>query len=335
MENAPPKQQEPIPDFIYELPENATVFEDLFLAKLEDLRYKYLNTNPKDRTITMSEIIEVIRIMQYCEMDCHIAIMGQNGVGKTYLLLMIMKAYLGGNWLPNLLLAKHDTNDFINFLLTHNSTLMGVDEFNQYLDYKEHMDEEQKHLIRQIELSRDNRVAIVGCIRDARKLTINYRHGKLSIILWVIDRYTNKGSYAAVLIANPAVESSDKFGLSLIAGDIISFKDLRDIIENRMYSFVGYMKIPDAKTLLTSEEIKTYKTEKQLAKMYAHLKHIFTEYRKKHIYLEDVMLELERAKPILGEERVKELLKKIPEQAKTSHKKKESVAEQIEKLEDD
>lgn len=326
--------EEPIPDYMFDSEEGTRVFEDLFLSKLEQLRTKHLNTEMKDRFITMEEIITIIRVMQDCEMDCHIAIMGQNGVGKTFLLLMLMKKYIGAKWLENLLLAKHTNNDFINFLLTHARTLMGVDELNQYLDYKEHMDEDQKHLIRQIELSRDNRVAIIGCIRDARKLSINYRQGKLSIIIWIIDRFTNKGSYAAVLIANPAVESSDKFGLSLIAGDIISFNDLRDIIENKMYSFIGYMRIPNVNSIMTNAELETYKTEKQLAKMYAHINHVFKEYRKKHIYMEDVINELERAKQILGEERVNELLKQIPEQNKPYKKGKEKAKQEIETMDD-
>jgi hypothetical protein len=317
---------EPTPEYRFDLPEGTTVFEDLFLSKLENLRDKYLNET--DRCINMDEIIEVIKIMQDCKMDCHVAIMGQNGVGKTYLLLMMLKKYLGSKWIENLLLAKHTTNDFIHFILTHSKTLMGIDEMNQYLDYKEHLDEEQKHLIRQIELSRDNRVAIIGCIRDARKLTVNYRQGKLSIVIWILDRFTNKGSYAAVFIANPTVESADKFGFSLISGDITNFNDLRWIIEDKMNSFIGYMKIPNVMTVMNKDEIKHYEDEKKMAKMYAHVNHLFTQYKKRRIYIDEVMQELERAKVILGDEIVANLTKQIPEPQ--SHSKRKTKREGIE-----
>lgn len=243
-------------------------------------------------------------------MDCHTVIAGQNGVGKSYILLMLLKMGIGKNFLKNLILAKDTSNDLVQFMLDHENTLCGIDEMNLYFSYKEHSDHDQIHLINQLELARSKRIGYIGCVRDPRKLTLNYRQGKMSLVIWVLDRFSSGGSYAALFAANPSVESPDKFGFSWISYDPVNFDDLRRAFED-LPSFLGYVKIPNAKTILTEEEIKQYKKEKEIAMSYANLNHLIKQYSKKKIDHRELYKNTEKLKTILGTEIVEKELSLI------------------------
>lgn len=153
-----------------------TVFEHTYLSFIKDIR--------KRGYMEIKDVIDLIVMLQQYEMDCHIVIAGQNGVGKSHMLLIILKLFLGDKWFDNLILARHTTSDIVNFILQHNKTICGIDELNQYLGYKEHSYEEQNHLIKSFELGRSKAIGFIGCVRDPRKVTLNYRDGKVSIVIW-------------------------------------------------------------------------------------------------------------------------------------------------------
>ena len=280
-----------------------TVFEDIYNRAIETIRERGI--------VERQDILEIVRMQQEYEMDCHVVIAGQNGVGKTYLLLMMMKEYLKRSFMPNLLLAKHNYNEFIRFILTQENTLLGVDELNQYLNYKKHSESQQTHLINQLELARSNRIGVIGCVRDPRKLTLNYRQGKMSIVIWILDRFTAGGSYAAVFIANPSVESRDRFGFSMIFENLENMATVREVFES-MPSFVGYMRIPDIAGIVPKDEIAGYKKAKAVAMAHAHVKECYENYRKKKITLDECVAEIEALRPKFGDEETDRLIDGIP-----------------------
>ena len=250
----------------------------------------------------MSDLIQLIKMMQANEMDCHIVIAGQNGCGKSFFLLMLLKSFMKNSidWLDHILLSDKTSDDFVQYLLQNENTILGVDELNQYLFYKQHAEDTQNHLIKQLELARSKRIAIAGCVRDPRKLTLNYRNGKMSIVIWMVDRYVDGGSYAMVFVANPAVESSDKFGFAWIPPDLIDFEELRYAFET-LPSFIGYMNIPNINLSLTTEEIDRYKAAKKKSMAISHLHYCMEKLRKNKISVYDMAEEVEKLRHIIGD----------------------------------
>jgi len=289
-----------------------TVFEDTYLS--------FLNACREKGQVILQDLIKLIYMMQSNEMDCHIVIAGQNGCGKSYVLLMLLKEFMkldgkqDPDWLRNMMLSDKTTDDFVQFLLLNENTILGVDELNQYLFYKQHAEDQQNHLIKQLELARSKRIAIAGCVRDPRKLTLNYRQGKMSIVIWLVDRYTDGGSYAAVFVANPAVETTDKFGFSYISADMIDFEELRCSFEG-LPSFIGYMAIPNISGFLTQKEIETYKIAKRKSMALAHLNYCVERVRKKRISIHDFIEELNKLRQIIGDTDAVRLLAKAEERA--------------------
>lgn len=131
-------------------PNKVTVFEHTYLGFINKVRDTGL--------VTTDDIIDIIKLMQKNEMDCHVVIAGQNGVGKSILLLAILKKYLGPKWFDNLMLARHTINDMVQFVLHNKNTLCAVDEWNQYLNYTRHMESDQKHFITTLELARSKSI---------------------------------------------------------------------------------------------------------------------------------------------------------------------------------
>lgn len=271
------------------------VFEDTYITFL---------VKCKERgQVVLDDLISLIRMMQSNEMDCHIVIAGQNGCGKSYALLMLLKAYMNSDpkWLDTMLFSDKTTDDFIQYLLQNKNTILGVDELNLFLSYKQHAEADQNHLIKQLELARSKCIAVAGCVRDPRKLTLNYRNGKMSIVIWLVDRYVEGGSYAAVFVSNPAVETTDKFGFSWMSPDLIDFEELRYSFES-LPSFIGYMAIPHASKILTNDEIARYKQMKVKSMAIAHLNFCIEKLRKNKMTIYDFMDELEKLKPTIGEQ---------------------------------
>lgn len=292
--------------YIEKAPESPnTIFEDIYNKTVDEIKAR------PGQIVERPDIVKIVYMMQEFEMDVHIVIAGQNGVGKSYVLLMFMKEFLGKGFLKNMLLAHHTYNDFVRFLLTETNTLLGVDEMNQYLYYKQHSDKNQNHLIKQMELARSKRIGVMGCVRDPRKLTLNYRQGKMSIVIWVLDRFTYGGSYAAVFVANPSVESYDKFGFGMIADNLTDIASVREVFED-MPSFVGYLRIPHIDKVLSKTEVSEYKELKDKAMSYAHINEMYENYRKRRITHDDVVHEIEMLRSKLGDEDADRLIREIP-----------------------
>ncbi len=299
-----------------------TVFEDSYDAFIKLQKGKAAIGKPTE----LKDVVELIKMMQSFKMDDHCGITGQNGVGKSYGLMMLMKEYYGNApWMPNMLMADKTTNDVIDFALNNSQTLCGIDELNLYFNYKKHADAEQVHLINMLELARENSIGFVGNIRDPRKLTLNYRQGKLSIVIWTIDRYVEGGAYAALFVANPSVESKDKFGFSWLNSDIQSFAELREIFENRIPSFVNYVRFPNVKDVLTQKEIDEYSIMKQSAMAHAHLNHLSKQLKKKKLDMEDFTNEVEKLRKKLGDALIDQVL--VAAQSKQQSKKQRFIEE--------
>jgi hypothetical protein len=154
-----------------------------------------------------------------------------------------------------------------------------------------------------IELARSKCIPIIGCIRDPRKLTLNYRNGKLSVCLWVLDRWKGgKGAYAAVFVANNMVEGEDRFGWEYLSIDSFDYDNMRYQIEHTP-SFVGYMRIPPISKALTPAEVKEYKKQKDVAQAFAHLNYIIARFKKGKIEPEDMELEMMTLEKIIPDAR--------------------------------
>lgn len=254
------------------------------------------------KQVMVPDIIKLIHIMQEAQMDVHIVIAGQNGCGKSYVLLMLLKEYMEGHprWLDHMMLADKTTDDFVQYLLLNENTILGVDELNQFIYYRQHAEKDQVHLIKQLELARNKRIAVAGCVRDPRKLTLNYRNGKMSIVIWIVDRYLHGGAYAAVFVANPAVESSDRFGFEFINPSIIDFEELRCQFEN-LPSFIGYMNIPHIDTKLAKAEIDEYQNSKRKAMALSHLMFCADKVRRNKMIVYDFLDEVNKLRTIVGD----------------------------------
>lgn len=308
------------------------VFESIYMSFVNNMKYKTFVLN---EPILIPEINELIKTLQAYEMDCHCVIVGQNGSGKSYLMLMFLKDELKEKILTHIMFAKHTVGDITNFILHNVATLLGVDELRQFFDYKKHQSEEQNHLIGMIELGREKRIGMIGCVRDLKKITVNYRNGKVAIVIWIIDRFKDGGSYAAVFVANPLIEGSDRFGFNSLSIGVVDFNEMRSELE-RLPTFVGYLKIPNINEMLTEEEVKAYKQEKQIAMAYANLKYHVDRYRKKKCEFEELREELIRLSDLIPPEIIEMYIETLPVR-RTRKKKKlqEEVKEEVESEEEE
>lgn len=278
-----------------------TVFEDVYTEFVESIK--------EQGQCEIKDLKHLIETMQEYEMDTHIVIAGQNGTGKSMLELMFAKSILGKNYLTSFYMADKTTDDIIQFLLSNENTTLFVDELNLYLSYKQHASGEQNHLVNMLELARSKRIAMIGCVRDPRKITLNYRDGKMSVIIWVLDRFTdNTGGYAAVFVANPLVEGDDRFCINFLQVNSFNFENMRKQME-LLPSFVGYLKIPAVSKLLTKEEIDHYKKYKNTAMAHAHLNVLIKKLKAKKIDEDDFNKQINNLRKTLGNEIVDEQLK--------------------------
>lgn len=283
-----------------------TVFENIYLELINENR---VNGRPT-KLVKFENILKLISMMQNYELDCHVVIAGQNGVGKSYLLMILLKSVLGDKFLNNMIWAKDTSTDIIDKILVNRKTVFGIDELNYYLNYKEHASIEQNHFIKSLETAREKAIGFIGCVRDPRKLTYNYRNGKMSIVIWVLDRFTDGGAYCAVFIANPVIESSDSFGFDFLNFNITNFDELKVIIEE-IPSFNGYMVVPKIDKYLTPNEIKSYKEIKDISMAYSQLNHFISLLLKRKINKSEFDYKTQNLINILGLENYTEAVNKI------------------------
>lgn len=271
-----------------------TVFENSYM--------NFINSVKEKELCEMKDIVKLTKIMQDNEMDCFIVFAGQNGTGKSMANLMFCKLHNPKEFMNNYFLADKTSDDIVDYYLFNEKTCLGIDELNQYLYYKQHASNEQNHLITQMELSRSQEVITTGCIRDPRKLTLNFRDGKMSILIWLIDRFKDKsGSYGVVLVGNPSLEGEDRFGIDWLRIETPDFEDMRAQLEN-LPSFIGYIKIPNAYEVLSKEEITNYRQLKKKAMAHADLNYCIKKVKSKKMDLDEFYKKVEKFKVVLGAE---------------------------------
>lgn len=211
-------------------------------------------------------IVEFIKELQYHEYDAHVCIMGQNGSGKSMLMLALMKQLDENSIKEGRIIYAYDkTSKLIKMLKESHNSCIGIDEGKKFFHYKRSMGTEQIVLTNMIEYARENRNAFVVCSNDIRRLNNNYRNSKVQVVIWLLDRYEKETgktkSYGLVFLGNPALEEEDKFSMNLFS-NLYSFEQIRIVAETSP-TFYGYMFLEDIKNIVSEEEIKIYRTEKK------------------------------------------------------------------------
>lgn len=207
-----------------------------------------------------------IRELQYNEYDAHIVIMGQNGSGKSMLMLALMKL-LDTNSIKEgrIVYAYDSTKKLIKILKESQNACIGIDEGKKFFHYKRGMETEQVVLMNMIEYARENRNAFIVCSNDIRRLNNNYRNSKVQVVVWLIDRYDKENqkmkSYGLVFVGNPALEEEDKFNMNSFTG-LYTFEQIRIVAESNP-TFYGYLFLEDIKNIVSEEEIKIYQEQKK------------------------------------------------------------------------
>jgi ABC-type dipeptide/oligopeptide/nickel transport system ATPase component len=217
-----------------------------------------------DGEVKPESIVEYIQALQEHEYDAHVVIMGQNGNGKSMLLLELMKRLEPDSIMnDNLLFAFNNTGNFIKMLKEKKKSVIGIDELKKFFHYREHSTTEQIVLTNMIEYARSNRLAVIGCCNDIRRINSNYRNAKVQMVIWLLDRYDDDDigkSYGLVFIGNPALEEEDKFRLNAFQ-NVYTFEQIRLIAES-LPTFLGYMFVDDIRKIVSKEEIDTYLKKK-------------------------------------------------------------------------
>ncbi len=232
---------------------------------IEDFEKSVINNRG---CVKLDAIVDFITTLQRHEYDAHIAVMGQNGNGKSLLMLALMKKILERknkkNFLDNILYAHNTTSEFISLLKKLKDSVVGIDEGKKFFHYKLSMTTEQIVLTNMLEYTRCNRNAVIVCTNDVRRLNNNYRNSKIQMVIWLLDRF-HEGKikcYGLVFLGNPALEEEDKFCLNRFE-NLHTFESIRLIAES-LQSFYGYFVLDDILNYITREELKKYHAEKML-----------------------------------------------------------------------
>lgn len=215
--------------------------------------------------VKLDYIRDFVRDLQNHEYDAHIVIMGQNGNGKSMLMLELMKRIDPNSIMNgNLLFASNTTRDLISLIKKSKKTIIGIDEAKRFFHYKFHMYTEQIVLTNMIEYARSNNIAFISCANDIRRLTSNYRNAKVQMVIWLLDKYDDNEigkSYGLVFLGNPALEEEDKFQMNAFT-NLYTFEQIRYVAE-RLHTFVGYIFVEDIHHIVTEEELRYYIQKKQ------------------------------------------------------------------------
>jgi hypothetical protein len=232
---------------------------------LEKAIYQFENRviSAGEGSVKLGFIVEFVHTLQEHEYDAHVAIMGQNGNGKSMLMLALMKLLDPSSITDNKIVFAYDkTSRLISLLKTSKAGVIGIDEAKKFFHYKQSMTTEQIVLQNMIEYARANRNAVIACTNDVRRLNNNYRNSKVQIVVWLLDRYENEDmkSYGLVFIGNPALEEDDKFMLNFVTG-AQTFEQIRLIAEG-LPTFYGYLFLDDIEKYVSKEEIEFYRVNK-------------------------------------------------------------------------
>lgn len=235
------------------------------IGLLERIHDKFLASMDTEGFYHYKAIVDFVLELRRFEFDAHIVIAGQNGVGKTMIALALAKMLdpkVFGK--DNIIYAFHDYGFFIDKLSLQSETVVMCDELGRFFNYRTSMTRQQVALFNTIEIARANRIALIGCCRDARRLNNNYRNGKVQIVIWVIDRFETfepYASYAMIFVANPILEHLDKFEFDEAFHGIKTIEEMR-LVGEQLTTFAGYLNIFDVRRDVTDEEIAEYKNKK-------------------------------------------------------------------------
>jgi len=216
--------------------------------------------------VKIEYIVDFIRALQTHEYDAHVCIMGQNGNGKSYFMLVLMKLLDPNSILNNRIVYAYDkTSILITLLRESKSSVIGIDEAKKFFHYKQSMGTESIVLQNMIEYARENKNAIIACTNDIRRLNNNYRNAKVQLLVWLIDRFEEETaevrSYGLVFVGNPALEEEDKFRMNFFQ-NLTSFEQIRLVAES-LPTFYGYIFLEDIKNIVSDEELRYYKEQKK------------------------------------------------------------------------
>lgn len=241
-----------------------------------------------DGFVELRHIEYFVRMFQERRLDCSVLINGQNGFGKSMLMLAIMKQ-LDPNSIGNpdqILYAYHTTRDFLMKIKKLRKCPLAVDEMGIFFSYRLSNTTEQQALFSYIEVARQNAIATIAASRNIFTLNNNYRNSKVCMVLWILDRYDAEGqkfpeipgidkkymrpvvgdtgkerSVIACFVGNPIQEGEDRFSLEQLQY-CKNWSEWR-IKAERLPSFRGYMIMDDIDAYITHAELKEYETAKQ------------------------------------------------------------------------
>ena len=152
------------------------------------------------------------------ELDCHICIAGQNGVGKSWTMLSLAM-FLNPDFdvESDFIYSFNTTADLIDKLMNYKNKVICVDEANVFFNYRKSQTKENVALINAIEICRSRKNIVITAVRDVRKLDLNYRNGKVSVLIMLNDRtISNNRPFGMVFMGNWFIENDDKFMLDYL-----------------------------------------------------------------------------------------------------------------------
>jgi len=204
------------------------------------------------------------------KLQANIAIMGENGIGKSFCALMVMKTVkqkLDPNWklqsADNIVYAFQTHKDFISAVAEHKKEVILVDEAGELFSNRSQLNIENIQAYSFIEVSRENANAIIFASKDIHTLSYNLRNGKLTLIIILYDR-EDKGdvrAMGAVFMASAIMQGEDRFGLEPLTH--CKGWDQWKLEAEKCPSFIGLIEVPDIKTMLDPDEIGFYAQKKR------------------------------------------------------------------------
>ncbi|VVB58316.1 Uncharacterised protein [Candidatus Anstonella stagnisolia] len=203
--------------------------------------------------------------------DAHVVIGGRNGVGKSMLMLAIMREYMKKQG-PAISFYEAEQNDKIHFLYTYHTRdefsklirelrncIFGIDELKVFFDHRRFNLGEQMNLYNTVELARSHTHFYVGCTRELDKILLDYRNAKCGILIRLLDRVEEYGGYVygMVFIGNEVIEREDKF-MQAALQSAYSFREVV-AVGKQLHTFVGMIVIKDIHSYgITEEDLHLY-----------------------------------------------------------------------------
>lgn len=202
---------------------------------------------------------------QKIQLDSSLAVLGENGIGKSMCALGLLKKIkleTDPNWTlkdtGNVIYAHQGHRDFINAINSRKNDTILIDEANTIFQAKDHATTESRVCYTFVEVARKKGNALIYCTKNYGGLNYSLRSGKISMIVQIIDREdtSEEKALACVFMASAVMQSEDRFGLEQLAY-ARGWSEWKILVE-QCHSFVGIMPIPSVDTILSKEEIDIY-----------------------------------------------------------------------------